>query len=358
MTSALFVVVALGLASPVVAEQLTHHVATTKIEFGDWILNPIYTENVDRVPAVVGFLAVANRGQVTGNNIRAVWYIRDPVAGTWSARSWSTNDPWKAISSVKSHWMIPDDQDDRWSASDDGGASGTGGAPELQNYDGGVLADDPFAPILAESPFRDVILETLVAAGHRAASLPIDALDGCDMGFKLDSLAAAVYETLVGNAESAVQRSMTAWVASGAMSCTGLWLGVQTTEGPPRPVTPWSDPSYGCTTEFEWLAPDCWSTCLSWVQTRTVQKTRTRAKMNPSPPPTYLSCDQTNTGIETRTHQCCYIGCITLTTPTVAPCPTVAPGTTPPIGTGCPAGSTPTVTTVYTWSGWVPPCPF
>jgi hypothetical protein len=317
-------------------------------------MHPIYTEPAEGALAVSNFLALADQSVTTGDTLIAVWYRREATG--WTAKSWSTGDRWEAIKAVKSELGISDDEDDRW---DIGGNVGSNSAAEApKDYTSGVLADDPLAPLVASSPDRDVIVQFLASIGYKAADVLVEKDDGCTTDAKLDGMAAAIVETLQGDEETAVDRSMEAWIASGTAGCGVGSVAVEIVTFPPRPTTPWSPPSYGCTTDFNPLVPECWSTCLTWVETRTVVQKRTRAKFNPTPPPTYLYCDQTNTGIETRTTQCCVVGCITLTTPTVTPCPTVAPGTTPPIGTGCPPGSTTTTTTGYTWSGWVPPCPF
>jgi hypothetical protein len=251
---------------------------------------------------------------------------------------------------------IPDSDDDRWEVASVGNATGTAGP--AKGYVQGVLADDPLVALVAGSPDRDGLIEFLASAGYKAADVPVEQGDGCETNAKLDGMASAMNETLKGDAETMVKRSMNAWIASGSAGCGIGAVAVEIVTLPPKPTTPWAPPVYGCVTEFNVLVPECWSTCLTWTETRTVVQRRTRARFNPAPPPTYQYCDQTNTSIETKTTQCCVVGCITLTTPGIVPCPPVAPGTTPGIGVGCPAGSTTTTTTSLTGAGWVPACPF
>jgi hypothetical protein len=334
------------------AQPGTAHVSTTQVEMGGWMLNPIYIEPEAGCTAhVQSFLALADVWAVSGDNIVAVWYVRGSN-GMWTTKSWSTSDVWGAIKSVKSDMGISDSEDGLWSVEvPDSGTL----ASEQKDYMAGVLADDALVTLITDSPDRDFIVTSLVAIGYKAADLAIDKSD-CSVDSKLEGMAAAVEQTLTGDEETMTDRSMMALAASSAASC--LVAGVQITPFPIKPTTPWAPPVYSCSTWWDPLGSGCWSTCCVWTETRTVTQKRTRAQMNPTPPPTYQYCDQTNTGIETRTTQCCVSGCITLITPTFVPCPTVAPGTTPAIGSVCPPGSTTTTSSTYVWAGWIPACPF
>lgn len=348
------VLASLCIAASNAAAQDVHRVAWSKIETGPWTLTPIYSETVEGSPEVKNFLALADGSTVIGSNLIAVWYQR--TANGWTAKSWETADPREAIKSVKAALNIPDSDDDRWEVAGLGSTGSTAGA--AKEYVKGVLIDDPLAALVASAPDRDEIVDFLASVGYKAADVPVEKGDGCTTDAKLDGMAAAMNETLKGDEETAVSRSMAAWIASGSAGCGIGAVAVEIVTLPPKPITPWAPPVYGCLTEFNWLVPECWSTCQKWTETRTVVQKRTRARFNPAPPPTYLYCDQTNTGIETRTTECCVIGCITITTPTVTPCPTIPPGTTPAIGTGCPAGSTTSTTTSFTGAGWIPACAF
>jgi hypothetical protein len=354
LRNALGSLVAMGLACQAIAQdQPAYHVACSRIEAGTWVFTPAYADDGGDAPQVHSFLALAQEGGITGDNLVAVWYIRGESG--WSYKSWSTPDPWEAIKWVKSEMSIPDDEDYRWGIP--GTDLGIAQPEEPKDYVAGVLETDPLAPALVESPDRDAIVAILAASGYPAADVRVDAEDGCTTDEKLTGMALAIEQTLQGDEKDMVERSMDAWVASGAAECGFAEMAAEVVEFPPRAITPWSPPSYDCeTTYYDIDGWTRWQTCLTWYETRTVTQKRTRARLNPAPPPTYQFCDQTRSGTETRKTQCCAGGML-LTTPPVF-CPTVAPGTTPPIGTGCPAGSTTTTSTSTSWSDWAPPCPF
>lgn len=339
---------------PAGAVAQSNHASWSKIETGAWVMHPIYTLDQTGAASVSNFLALADPSAAVGDNLVAVWYQREPAG--WAAKSWSTNDRWKAIKAVKEALSISDDEDDRWQV--DTGVGSIAEPEEPKEYAAGVLADDPLAMLVLASPDRDSLVAFLATIGYKAADVPIEKDDGCTANAKLDGMAAAIVETITGEEETAVVRSMEAWIASGTAGCGIGSVAVAIVTFPPKPLTPWAPPVYACVHQFEWLVPNCWSTCQTWTETRTVVQRRTRARMNPAPPPTYQFCDQTNTGIETRTTECCVVGCITITTPGVVPCPVIPPGTTPGIGVGCPPGSTTTVRTKFTGAGWIPACPF
>lgn len=331
----------------------TCSVAWSKIEAGPWLLTPIYTEVSGQAPQVQSFLALAAPGTSFGNNLVAVWYVRDGTG--WTTKSWSTSDPWEAIKSVKSQLAIPDDQDVRWGIP--GSDMGIQTPEPPKDYTAGVLADDQFAALIASSPARDELVAVLTGAGYKAADVPLEKDDGCTTNAKLEGIAAAIEQTLTGPESTMVDRSMTAWVASGAAGCGFGELAAEIVVMPPQPLTPYGPPSYTCNTSYftidGWAR---WLTCQTWFETRTVTQKRTRARMNPTPPPTYDFCDQTRSGTETRKTECCYGNMMVVAPPVL--CPTIPPGTTPAPGSTCPAGSPPTVTATTSWSGWAPPCPF
>lgn len=334
-------------------------VAWSKIETGSWMMHPIYTEDPSGSLSVSNFLALADPSAATGDNLIAVWYRRELTG--WTAKSWSTGDPWEAIKAVKIELGISDDEDDRWDIGGDDDSIPAAESP--QDYSSGVLADDPLAPLVASSPDRDVIVEFLAGIGYKAADVPVEKDDGCTTDAKLDGMAAAIVETLQGGEETAVDRSMAAWIASGTAGCGVGSVAVEIVTHPPQPLGPFAPPTYVCTgpttTYYEWPIPwyeEC--TCLVWTETQPITQRRTRARFNPAPPPTYQYCDQTRTGVRTKTTKCCACT-INGASP---PCPAITPpGSTPPIGSGCGAGGfapARTTTSDGGWTAWTPACPF
>ncbi len=325
--------------------QASNHVAWSKIETGPWIMHTIYTEDAAGGRTVGNFLALTDPNAAVGDNLIAVWYQRSESG--WTTKSWTTADPWEAIKAVKGQLGIPDDEDDRWdlSGSDEGIV-----APETpKDYTEGVLADDPLASLVASSPNRDAIIEFLAGFGYKAADVPVEKGDGCATDTKLDGMAAAMVETLRGDEETAVERSMQAWIASGTANCGVGTVAVAVVTFPPV-WTPWSLPAYLCTTS-QFLFQCATQT---WTETSTAIQKRTRSAFNPAPPPTYLYCDQTRTITKTRTTTCKI--CVALLSPSVA-CP-AAPPPGSPVPSGCLPGWTKTGPVIDEYPGtWAPPCP-
>ncbi len=323
----------------------TNHVAWSKIETGSWVMHPLYTEDAGGAISVSNFLALTDPVAAVGDNLVAVWYRRE--GASWTAKSWSTNDPWEAIKSVKAELGISDDEDDRWDISGDDDFIPTAEAPE--EYVSGVLADDPLAPLIASSPDRDVIVELLAITGYQAADVPVEKDDGCTTDAKLDGMAAAIVETLQGDEETAVDRSMAAWIASGTAGC-GAPVAVIIVEFPPQ-YTPWVPGLFECEYEpFDSNSGFC--TEARWTETRTVTERRTRAMKNWVPPPTYLYCDQTRTGTQTRTLRCTDCQPLTYT-----PCPVAEPPSSP-MPTACFSGWSGGISSSTVWGAWTPACPF
>ncbi|MFN7022389.1 MAG: hypothetical protein ACK4WH_13815 [Phycisphaerales bacterium] len=338
------------MANTIASAQVTHHVAWSKIETGPWTLTPIYAEENGVPGAVVSFLALADPSATLGDNLVAVWYQRDPTG--WSAKSWETTDPWEAIKSVKQEMGFPDVEDERWGIP--GSDAAVTNAEQPKDYSEGVLANDPLATLVSSSPDRDAIVDFLTTVGYKAADVPVEKDDGCTTNARLDGMAAATAETLVGDEATAVDRSMTAWIASGSAGCGIGAVAVEIVTFPPRPTTPWGPPTYWCYTNQDGFL---WTHCKIWTETRTLTQKRTRARFNPAPPPTYQYCDQTRTGTQTQTTSCCSSGVIPVSFPPT--CPTVPPGTTPAIGAGCTTAlGAPVISPFVTWGAWGPACPF
>ncbi len=342
-----------GFASAAISQVVSYHVAWSNFEVEPWTLVPVYAEQ-DGVPSdIVGFLALADPSALIGNNLAAVWYER--VGLDWQAQSWASSDPWVGIEAIKEMYSISDAEDGRW-----GVPSGAPISPQQPvGYVSGVLATDPLAPVIQASPEPEVIVGLLAGIGYQAASLPVDNTDDCSADSKLDGMAAAIMETLVGDESTMVDRSMGAWGASGVANCAFATLAVEIVTLPPRPAPPgtWGPPSYVCEETLSGGEFAMWSTCLYWHQTRVVTQKRTRVRWNPNPPPQIQFCDQTRSGMETKTYKCCDGDMLLLRPP--VPCPPVnPPGSVPPIGTGCVGTLTSTEKNYSSWSGWAPPCPF
>jgi hypothetical protein len=106
---------ALGLASGAAAQ--SQHVFGMRIDWNAWNFKPMYDDS-SGTAHLTGFLALAKDDAVSGDNIVAVWYLRNSD-GSWSKKSWLTNDITEAIKSVKLSTGIPDSEDENWEAGQD-----------------------------------------------------------------------------------------------------------------------------------------------------------------------------------------------------------------------------------------------
>ncbi len=341
------------LAATAVAEP-TYHVARSKIESGPWTFTPIYTQENGKLGQVVSFVALANPSTRVGNNIVAVWYQRDGAG--WSAKSWETGDPWEAIKSVKGALGISEDEDDRWGVPGSDFVVSRGkklitAAEQPKGYALGVLATDPLAAAVVSSPNKDDLVEFLTSVGYKAADVTLEKDDGCTMEAKLDGLALAMVETLRGDEETKVDRSMTAWIASGSAGCGFGAMAVEVIERDPAQISPYGPATFTCyTTQTGFL----WTNCREWSQKSLWVQKRTRARFIPGPPATYQFCDQIRSGIRTLTTICCTWGTVPVSFPPACP----PAGTTPGIGVGCATTPTSSEGNIAWFGDWGPPCPF
>jgi hypothetical protein len=217
--------------------QAGHHVASSKIELGLWTMHPVYATDNGTLTGVVGFLALADRTAVSGENLIAVWYAHQGT--TWTSTAWTMPDPCQAVRAVKHLMGIPDAQDHRW----DLPCLGEGGqepAPPGEPYTNGVLDNDPLAFLVHSAPDRNAIIRLLVQLGYPAANIPVDLEDECTMHAKLDVLAGEAASMIASGDESILS------LGTGSLICeifAGTPQGPAPTR-PPRPATapPWSPP--------------------------------------------------------------------------------------------------------------------
>ncbi len=329
------------------AAEPTYHVARSKIESGPWTFTPIYTEENGALGQVVSFLALAKPSTRVGNNIVAVWYQREGAG--WSAKSWETSDPWEAIKSVKGAMGISGDEDDRWGVP--GSDFTIAAAEQPKGYALGVLATDPLAAAVLASPNKDEVVDFLTSVGYKAADVSLEKSDGCTMEAKLDGLALAMVETLKGDEETRVDRSMTAWIASGSAGCGFGAMAVEVFERDPVQVTPYGPAKFTCYTT---QTGPLWTNCKEWSQKSLWVQKRTRARFIPGPPATYQFCGQIRSGLRTLTTICCSWGTVPVSFPPACP----PAGITPGIGVGCTTTPTASEGSINWFGDWGPPCPF
>ncbi len=178
-----------------------------RIPIGDWTLVPIVQGG-----AVHSFLATRDPVMHVGENLRAVWYVRSPAA-SWSSYAWIDADAASACASVKVALGISSTFDSFRTAL-------PAAAPQSAEPDvGGVVASDPLAGVIAEAgPERESIVESLVAIGYAAASVPLSA-SGCDEEQTLAALAEAIESTGCQEWSASCEQQANATLAA---ACAGL----------------------------------------------------------------------------------------------------------------------------------------
>lgn len=321
--------------------QPSYHASWSKVELGAWTLTPVYSEDAGAVLSVDGFLAIADPSTRIGDNIVAVWYER--TGAGWSAKSWGTNDPWKAVATVKELMGISDAEDERWDVPSMGDPDATPAVPE--EYVDGVLADDPMAALIAASPERDSIILTMTALGYQAADVPVDGQDGCTRDMKLSGFATAIMETLRGDETTVASRTANALLASGANGCSTGAIGIPLPPvNPPTPSSPWvpAREPYECNIydvppPYGTNLPTLYCRRERWTDSRVVTQTRIYTCVSIGLNPTISVVVQQRLCTQYRHVEC--ITCNTIGPAFVPPCP--APGAVPPTPVApMPAGCT------------------
>lgn len=177
----------LGLAAQASAQT---HVSGMGLDWGAWRFKPIYSETQGAIH-VESFLALAKSDAVVGDNIVAVWYIRDTSAtGGWAAKSWLTTSVKEAVWSVKQVTGIPDTEDPNWELDEPLGVLPSTIEPP-KDYDKGVLTLDPLYPVISMSPDPAPLVELLATIGYKVASVSLEQSATCTPIGQLVELAGA-----------------------------------------------------------------------------------------------------------------------------------------------------------------------
>jgi len=237
--------VLMALAASSASAQTSYHVARSRIQTGLWTLAPIYVAQNGVPGEVHSFLALADGATLTGENLGAVWYVRD--ADGWHSMSWNTSNPLTAIASVKATLGIPDSEDDRW-----GLVVGNPGTPIVEQpatYAGGVMAEDPLADLVAAAPDHDALVAFLTGSGLAAANIPVDQTDECSADDKLNAAATYAVSMIASGDETVMTVSATALCAMAGAPPMG-----------PAPVKP-AKP----TTAPPWTPPGTVPSAPGWV---------------------------------------------------------------------------------------------
>jgi len=210
-----------------------NRVSTVRVLAGDWNYVPIVTHKPGghEINTIVAF---SKPGTTVGNNLVAVRY--DRVATGWEKKTWTEIDQWKIVTTLKDELGIPSDDDFRWGV---GSTDATGGAGASVPMEGGLMADDPLAPVVANTPDPAATTELLVGVGYAAAVPPSDGVV-CGASDLVGVIAISVH------AESVVEDGSTLGVAQTIMAAVGGGCAATVItpirDRPMGPPSPWTVP--------------------------------------------------------------------------------------------------------------------
>lgn len=349
----------------------TYHVAPTTIDVGPWTFNAVIQDapapaagEPQGPPRVIGFLALAAAGGAVGNNIVSVWYQSNPATGAWTAKAWTSTDPWVAVKSIRDTYSISGEEDDLWKIhGESANIPPSGETP--QDYENGLLRGDPLFALVNAAPNRDQIVEALVMVGYTAADLPIEKGDMCAKDDRLTVFAAATVESITGEEATRSNRA-TAAIETGMVSCCIAGGSIVLELLGPELSAPPVD-TYSIFTRDVFIGGGQVTTekCQLWIRTFALTQSRIRVKIcmcdmqiGQLPLPCGF-CYQTRTGTRHWRWLCCEY-CILADCSLPAdppPPPTPAPPPLPPWVVTLRCGS-PVFSGYKTWNGWNPACGF
>ncbi len=241
-----------------------NRVSTVRVLAGDWNYVPIVTHKPGghEINTIVAF---SKPGTTVGNNLVAVRYTR--VATGWEKETWTEIDQWKIVTTLKEEMGIPGDDDFRWGV---GPTEGEGSAGASVPMEGGLLEEDPLAPVVASTPDPIGTTQVLVAMGYAAALPPSD-----DVACAASDLVGVIATSVL--AQSVVEDGSTLGVAQSIMAAVNTaCAGTVITPIRDKPVGPpgaWPAPVCGTFT----IGGCRWVTSCSTTRTQVFVRHRTVA---------------------------------------------------------------------------------
>ena len=196
-----------AIAAPAVNTE-ANRVSTVRVLAGDWNYVPIVTHKPGghEINTIVAF---SKPGTTVGNNLVAVRYNR--VGTGWEKETWTEIDQWKIVTTLKDELGIPSDDDFRWGV---GPTEGEGSASASVPMEGGLLEEDPLAPVVASTPDPIGTTQVLVAMGYAAAMPPSEGV-ACGASDLVGVIVTSVH------AASVVEDGSTLGVAQSIMAAVG-----------------------------------------------------------------------------------------------------------------------------------------
>lgn len=196
-----------------------NHVCLYKFRQTGWTYHVIYSRDAGTVQAQ-NILALADPQSVAGENLKAVWYIRNGQA--WEAKSWEVADQYAAVKEVAAQLGITDADAWRWDlAAAAVSAAVPAGVPA--SYVSGMLESDPLLTVVQSSGDRDGVIELLAAIGYKVADIPAEKTGqgNCDETSVLWGMAAATEFAITYPAASRSQMAV-AYAETVILECGGV----------------------------------------------------------------------------------------------------------------------------------------
>lgn len=256
----------LGGTAAIADAQQTFFPSSVSVLVDNWNYVPVF-EGSGSGAAVHSIVAFSEVGTTIGDNLVAVWYVRQ--GDSWIQKSWSEKDRWAIVQQIKGDLSIGGEYDFRWGVA---GANNQGVADQPVAVGNGVLATDPLATVMESVSDPKPLLETLVGQGYEAVKTPTDfSAAGCAVDSMLGDISLAVA------AEGAAEEPETLPVAmalanSGFKACAGTVVTPISTK-PVGPPTVWLTPR----TCLPFAFPDCkFAESCTATRTQTFVRKRTR----------------------------------------------------------------------------------
>ena len=287
------------LASLNTADAQQHRVASVRDLVDEWNYVAVYDEAGGSIPAETAvsaarMIAFRDPSKVVGDNLSIVMYTRGEDF-SWTRDTFTTQDQWKIVQTLKEELSIPDTDDHRW---------GVGSNEESNSQfvtsvpmSTGVVEGDPLALVLLNAPDPAELTQLLVSVGYAGAKTPTDfPADESDTIEKIDLLAYTIM--IEGTKLEASTLVVATEIYNVGLGGSLVAVIVPISDRPMGPPTPWTPPV--CTVSQGLFLCTFEITCEITRTQRFISK-RTQscviAGVN-----TY--CDQQTILICTETHKC------------------------------------------------------
>lgn len=172
----------------------SYSVSEVTVEIEGWTFAPILKQH-NGVETVHSFLCLYDSDLLVGNNLASVWFIRGHDAQgnpDWEAKSWLSQDQWESIAALKAELQMASTWDDRWPTKLPQPQLTYTNPEAPKQYKGGVLEEDPIAPILEATQNPGTVIQALVGIGYPAAEIKVELQLDCPYDVIMEAYASGV----------------------------------------------------------------------------------------------------------------------------------------------------------------------